>query len=79
MRILASSIIDLKALWKIVAISVFVGAGVVGAFGFALLGVSRYQQAQGPGLRATSALLVAIGAGLCLAAIVIGLIAMTRK
>jgi hypothetical protein len=43
---LASSLIDFDALWKIVVASFVGGAGVVVAFGFVLLGRSRYEQAR---------------------------------
>jgi hypothetical protein len=77
--VIAASIVDFNALWKIVAVSILAGAGVVGAFGYVLLGISRYQEAQGRGGRATYVLLVAVGSSFCLAAVVIGLIAMTHK
>ena len=78
---LASSVVDLSALWKIVAVSILAGAGVVGAFGFVLIGISRYQHS-GPSdtsVRIGSIALAALGGVLCVAAIVLGLIAMTHK
>ena len=77
--VVASSIVDVHALWKILAVSVLLGAGVVGAFGWALIGVSRYRQAEASGTRAASGLLIGLAGGLCLAAVVVGLIAMTHK
>ena len=76
---IASSIIDLHALWKIIAVSVLVGAGVVGAFGYILLGLSRYQETHNRSRQASYGLPVALSGGFCLAAVVIGLIAMTHK
>jgi hypothetical protein len=79
----AGSIIDFNAPWKIIAVSVSVsvcaGAGVFGAFGYVLLGVSRYRETQGSGDRSRYILLIAVGGAFCLAAVVIGLIAMTHK
>ena len=42
----ASSLIDFDALWKIVVAGFAGGAGVVLAYGFVLLGRSRYEQAR---------------------------------
>jgi hypothetical protein len=78
MSVLASSIIDLQALWKIVAVSVLVGAGVVGAFGYVLLSVSRYQSTRGT-RRAGYLLLAALAGGFCAASVVLGLVAMADK
>ena len=41
----ASSLVDFDALWKIVVAGFAGGAGVVLAYGFVLLGRSRYAQA----------------------------------
>jgi hypothetical protein len=79
MNILASSIIDLGALWKIVAVSILAGAGVVGAFGYVLLGASRYRSNRGGTHQAGYALLAVLAGGLCLAAVVLGLVAMAHK
>ena len=78
---LASSLIDLDALWKIVVASFVGGAGVVGAFGFVLLGRSRYEQArQGDTLTRATALLTATAGGVvCAAALIVGLLALTKK
>jgi hypothetical protein len=77
----ASSFIDFDALWKIVAAGFAGGAGVVLAFGFVLLGRSRYAQA-GDGdvvSRGGYLLLAALGGVLCAAALIAGFIAMTKK
>jgi hypothetical protein len=79
MSVLASSIIDLHALWKIVAISVLAGVGIVGAFGYVLLGVSRYQSSRGMRQRAGYLLLAALAGGFCVASVVLGLIATAHK
>lgn len=59
----ASSFIDFDALWKIVVAGFAGGAGVVIAFGFVLLGRSRYEQARDGDVvsRGGSILLVALG------------------
>jgi hypothetical protein len=78
---LASALIDLDALWKIVVAGFVGGAGVVVAFGFVLLGRSRYEQArQGDALtRATAILMASAGGAVCAAALIVGLLAMTKK
>jgi hypothetical protein len=76
-----ASIVDTDALWKIVVAAFAGGAGVVIAFGFVLLGRSRYQQArEGDVAARTTAVLVAIVGGVfCAAALIVGLVAMTKK
>jgi hypothetical protein len=75
----ASSLVDFNALWKIVVAGFAGGAGVVLAFGFVLLGRSRYQEA-GEGALGRGAYLLAIfGAMVCAAALIAGFIALTRK
>ncbi len=77
---LASSLIDGKALWEILVAGLAGGAGVVIAFGFVLIGISRFGDSrQGDATRATYLLLAAIGALFCLAALVLGFVAMTKK
>jgi hypothetical protein len=62
---LASALIDTSALWKIVAVGFAGGAGVVVAFGFVVLGTSRFAEARQGGVAARGgyALLVLVGAG----------------
>lgn len=78
---LASSLVDTSALWKIIAAGFAGGAGVVIAFGFVLLGTSRLGEgrAGGSAARAGYALLVLLSGAFCLAALVIGFLAMTKK
>jgi hypothetical protein len=80
MSVLAS-VVDTAALWKIVVAGFAGGAGVVVAFGFVLLGRSRYQQARdGGAVTRSTAVLMAVGGGVfCAAALIIGLVAMTKK
>jgi hypothetical protein len=76
----ASSLVDFNALWKIVVAGFAGGAGVVLAFGFVLLGRSRYQEAGEGALGRGAYLLLAIfGAMVCAAALIAGFIALTRK
>jgi hypothetical protein len=75
----ASPIIDTSALWKIILASFAGGAGVAVAFGILLLGLSRGQSTQNGGVRVLN-YGVAIVAGLfCIAAVVLGIHAMTTK
>jgi hypothetical protein len=78
---LASALVDTSALWKIIAAGFAAGAGVVVAFGFALVGASRFSEDRnGSALaRAGYGLLVILGAAFCIAAVVIGFWAMTKK
>jgi hypothetical protein len=78
---LASSLIDLGALWKILLVGLGGGAGVVVAFGFVLLGRSRFAEARaGDGVaRGGYVVMATLGAAFCAAALVLGFIAMTHK
>jgi hypothetical protein len=78
---LASALVDTSALWNIIAASLAAGAGVVVAFGLALVGASRFSQDRdGSALaRAGYGLLVISCAAFCIAAVVIGFWAMTKK
>jgi hypothetical protein len=70
--------IDLDALWKILLVGLAGGAGVVVAFGFVLLGRSRYEAADG-GVKAGAFTMVVLGGAFCIAALVLGVVAMTHK
>jgi hypothetical protein len=80
----ASALIDFDAPWKIVVAGLAGGAGgagVVVAFGFVLLGRSRYAQAREGDVvsRGASVLLAALGGVPCAAALIVGFIALTKK
>jgi hypothetical protein len=76
----ASSLIDVDALWKIMLAGFAGGAGVVLAFGLVLLGRSRYQDAGESALsRGGYLLLAVVGALVCVVALIVGFIAMTKK
>ena len=72
---------QVPALLGILAAGLAGGASVVVAFGFVLIGISRYNNArQGDTrTRATYLLLAALGALFCLAALIPGFLAMTKK
>ena len=76
-----ASLVDTTALWKIVVAGVVGGVGVVMAFGFVLVGTSRLESMRGgsAGARTAYVLLIAIAAAFCLAALVVGVLAMTKK
>jgi hypothetical protein len=78
---LASSLVDTSALWKIIAAGFAGGAGVVIAFGLVLLGTSRLGEARNGSAAARSGyvLLVLIGGAFCVAALIVGFVAMTKK
>jgi hypothetical protein len=77
----ASSLIDFGALWKIVVAGFAGGAGLVLAYGFVLLGRSRYEQAHDGDVvaRGGAVLLAALGGVLCAAALILGFVALTKK
>ena len=76
----ASSLIDTSALWKIVLAGLGGGVGVVVAFALVLIGLSRVSDARGGALtRGGYALMTALGALVCVGALVVGFIAMTKK
>jgi hypothetical protein len=79
MLALASPIVDTNALWKIIVASLAGGAGCAIAFGFILLGVSRAQSTDNGGVRVLNYGIAVLGAVFCLAAVVLGIHAMTTK
>jgi hypothetical protein len=77
---IASSLIDVSALWKILLVGLAGGAGVVVAFGFVLLGRSRYEAAgEAGGVKAGAFTIAVLGGAFCIAALVLGFVAMTHK
>lgn len=79
MLALATPVIDGSALWKIILVSLVAGAGSAIAFGFALLGLARAQDAENGGVKLLNYTLFAVCALYVLAAIVFGLYAMLHK
>lgn len=77
--VIATAIINWGALGKIIAAAFAAGAGVVIAFGFALLGLERAGQTQATGTRVLNYTITAAGGAFCLAAVGIGIWAMVQK
>jgi nitrate reductase gamma subunit len=76
----ASPLINGAAVWKIVVASLVGGAGVAIAFGLLLLGLQRARSARaGGGGRLLGYSVAALAATFCLAAVVIGIVAMVDK
>ena len=77
-----ATIVDLAALWKILIAVFAVGVGVTAIFGEGALAVARITQARRNGRSEDlllNGLLVALAAVVCVAALVIGFLAMTHK
>jgi hypothetical protein len=68
--------IDLDALWKILVAALVVGVGLTALFGE---GVAALERARRGSAVAGNALVVALVAAACLAALAAGLMAMTHK
>jgi hypothetical protein len=79
--VLAKSAIDWSALGKEVAVAAGGGIGIVAAFGLVLTGVAQLgrEHRDAAGSRLGGALRIAVGAAVCLAALVVGFVAMTHK
>jgi hypothetical protein len=79
MALFASAFVDWGALGKILLAGLIFGSGVVILFGFLLLGLKYVNTSKGEGGRAVGYVL-AIGCGfVCLAAVVLGIYAITQK
>jgi hypothetical protein len=76
---LADPIVDTSALWKIIAASFAGGAGCAIAFGILLIGLSRAQQTNNGGVRVLNYGIVFLAALFVVAAVVLGIHAMTTK
>jgi hypothetical protein len=79
MLALADPIVDTSALWKIIAASLAGGAGCAIAFGIVLIGISRAQATNNGGVRVLNYTIATLGVLFCLAAVVLGIHAMTTK
>jgi hypothetical protein len=75
----ADPLVDTSALWKIVLASLAGGAGVAVAFGILLLGLSRAAKTESGGVRALNYGIVLLAGLFCLAAVVLGIHAITTK
>jgi hypothetical protein len=79
MALLASSIVNWSALWKIVVAAFAGGAWVVIAFGFLLHGLSRARASGNPVGRAANWALSGLAGAFCVGAVVLGVYAMASK
>ena len=79
MVLLATTIVDTSALWKIVVAALVGGAGVVVAFGILLIGLDRAGRAPSSGARLANYALSGLAGLYCLGAVVIGIYAMAKK
>jgi hypothetical protein len=79
---IASTLIDLDALVKVVWVSLAAGVGGTAAFSLAIVGAARFAELRRDGRAAEAgafALLGAIGLGVCLAAVALGLYVIIEK
>jgi hypothetical protein len=77
-----ATIVDLDALWKILLAAFAVGVGVTAIFGEGALAAARIAAARREGRPAETgadALVVGIAAIVCVAAVVVGFVAMLHK
>jgi hypothetical protein len=79
MSVFATSLVNWNALWKIVAVALIGGSGVVIVFGLLLLGLKWATGANRGAARLGGVTLVGLSALFCTAAVVIGLFAMADK
>jgi hypothetical protein len=79
---LASTLIDVDALLKVIWVSFVAGVGGTAAFSIGLAGAARFADMRREGRGAEAALfgvVAALGLGVCLLAIVFGLYEITNK
>jgi hypothetical protein len=77
---MATPIIVVSALWKIIVASLVGGAGVAIVFGFVVMGVERGTNAEAGGTtRAVNFTMAAVAGAFCILAVVVGIYAMTQK
>jgi hypothetical protein len=79
MAVAAGSPINWSALWKIAAAALIGGAGVVIVYALLLLFLRRARAARSPGARFGDYALAGLCGLFCVATVVIGIYAMTRK
>jgi hypothetical protein len=79
MSVIASSLINWSALWKIVLAALVGGTGVVLAFGFALLALNRAQSARNEGVKLADWGIAGLCGMFCVSVVVIGIYAMAHK
>jgi hypothetical protein len=77
-----AAIVDTAALWKIVVAVFAVGVGATAIFGQGAMALARIEQARREdraGVAAFDVAVVALAAVVCVAALVVGFVAMTHK
>lgn len=82
MTTFAAEVVKWSALGKEALIALIGGVGVVGAYGLVVIGATRFSAARQEGRGASSVVglsLAAVGGVVCVAAIVVGIVAMTHK
>jgi len=79
MTTLAATVVNWDALWKIGVSALVGGAGVVMAFGLALLALERASTAGSRAMRVTHRTVAGVCGAICIATIAIGLYAMAHK
>ena len=79
MAVLASSLIDWSALWKIIVAALIGGVGVVVVFGFLLLALKHANAAKSEGGRLANYALSGVCGVLCVGAVVVGIYATAKK
>jgi hypothetical protein len=82
MLALASTIVIWSALGQEALVALIGGVGVVAAFGLCLLGLNarnRAREQSGAAMSVAGVAMLTLGAAVCVAALVIGFIAMTHK
>jgi hypothetical protein len=77
---LASPIVVWSAIWKILVASLVGGAGVAIVFGFVILGAERAQRVgESTGAKTLNYSIAALAGAFCIFAVVVGVVAMTKK
>jgi hypothetical protein len=76
---IASTLINWGTLWKIILAALVGGTGVVIAFGFLLLALSRARTARSEGIKLAERGLAGLCGAFCVAAVAIGIYAMAHK
>jgi hypothetical protein len=77
-----ATVVDLDALWKIMLVVLLAGVGLTGLYGVGIVSLERLTAARREGHAAAvvlHALTVAVAALACVAALVLGFVAMTHK
>jgi NADH:ubiquinone oxidoreductase subunit 6 (subunit J) len=79
MSVFATPLINTSALLKIIVVAFAAGAGVVIAFGFLLLGLSRAGKTENRSTRLANYAISALAGLFCIAAVALGVYAMAKK